>query len=298
MAYSARAAELLKALLQVVTWPEALARTIAEILNGDALFEAGGLLANAPKLWPHQRQGVAQALYVLDHLGNVLVADPTGSGKTKLVATLLVALERRKQARSPRPLNLTVVAPPAMLGSWEKDCLALGRAVVCLSGGQLSKKDGAADPHHIREKLRVADLLVVDEAHRYLNARSLRTRQLVQHIYQHLLLTTATPLNRHATDLLRLIELLDVDNLSDTELLTLERLRRKPLRKFDPTDIDQLRQFIGQFLLRRTRHELTTQIKRQPKEYQRDAPLRGCNYPDHNPRAYPTKETARDRQLA
>ena len=237
--YNKRAVELLKSLLQVVTWPEALARAIAEILEGDSLFEAGGLLADAPKLWPHQRQGVAQALYVLDHLGNVLVADPTGSGKTKLVGTLLVALERRKQTRSPRPLNLAVVAPPSILDDWQDCCLKLGRAgVERISGGQLSKKEGAADPYRVREKLQVADVLVLDEAHRYLNARSLRTQQLVQHSYQHLLLTTATPLNKHATDLLRLIELLDVDNLSDADLLTLERLRVKPLRKFAEVEVE------------------------------------------------------------
>jgi len=297
--YNARAVELLKTLLQVVTWPEALARAIAEILEGDSLFEAGGLLADAPRLWPHQRQGVAQVLYVLDHLGNVLVADPTGSGKTKLVGTLLVALERRKQARLPRPLNLAVVAPPSILKDWKDWCLELGRGgVVGISGGQLSKKDGTPDPHGIRKELQVADVLVLDEAHRYLNARSLRTQLLLQHSYQHLLLTTATPLNRHATDLLRLIELLDVDNLSNADLLTLEKLRIKPLRKFDEADVEQLRQFIGQFLLRRTRHELASQIKRQPDEYRRPAPLRGCNYPDHKPQAYPTKETTRDKEIA
>ncbi|GAB3866099.1 hypothetical protein GCM10028824_06170 [Hymenobacter segetis] len=297
--YNARAVELLKSLLQVVTWPEALARAIAEILEGDSLFEAGGLLADAPRLWPHQRQGVAQALYVLDHLGNVLVADPTGSGKTKLVGTLLVALERRKQARQPRPLNLAVVAPPSILDDWQDCCLKLGRAgVERISGGQLSKKEGAPDPYRIREKLQLVDVLVLDEAHRYLNARSLRTQQLVQHSYQHLLLTTATPLNRHATDLLRLIELLDVDNLSDNDLLTLERLRGKPLRRFDEADVEQLRQFVGQFLLRRTRYELTSQIKRQPKEYERPVPLRGCNYPDHKPHPYKTEETSADQKIA
>ncbi|MBH8556992.1 SNF2-related protein [Hymenobacter negativus] len=297
--YNKRAVELLKSLLQVVTWPEALARAIAEILEGDSLFETGGLLAGAPKLWPHQRQGVAQALYVLDHLGNVLVADPTGSGKTKLVGTLLVALERRKQARQPRPLNLAVVAPPAILKDWKSWCLELGRAgLVGISGGQLSKKEGSPDPHGIRQELQAADVLVLDEAHRYLNARSLRTQQLVQHSYQHLLLTTATPLNKHATDLLRLIELLDVDNLSDTDLLTLERLRSKPLRKFADADVEQLRQFVGQFLLRRTRYELTSQIKRQPKEYERPAPLRGCNYPEHKPKPYKTEETAADQRIA
>ncbi len=298
--YNARAADLLEKLLRVVTWPEALARAVAELLRGDALFAAGGLLADLPPLWPHQRHGIAQALYILDKLDHVLVADPAGSGKTKLVGTLLVALERRRHARAAvQPLNAALVAPPSILKTWEKWWLELKRlGVTTISNGQLSKKPGAHDPHEIGRKLDIADIVVLDEAHQYLNAQSWRTQRLTQSSYQHLLLTTATPLNRHANDLLRLVELLDVDNLSDEALLEYERLRIKPFGKFSEADLKSLRSFIGQFLLRRTRSELQQQIKASPAEYARPAPQRGCNYPKHNSREYKTDETEADQALA
>ena len=60
---------LLEQLLRLVSWQEALARACAELLEGEwaERYLRGDYLADAASLWPSQRQGIAQALYVLSH---------------------------------------------------------------------------------------------------------------------------------------------------------------------------------------------------------------------------------------
>ena len=94
--YSQDLLELLRTLLQSVTWQEALARACAEVLEGAwANKYVGTPGGDAPPFWPSQRQGIAQALWVLEHVGSVLVADATGSGKTRMGAYLIAALMQR-----------------------------------------------------------------------------------------------------------------------------------------------------------------------------------------------------------
>ena len=74
-----------------------IGRACAELLEGDwarALLHEGYLPGEA-ELWPAQRQGIAQALYVLSRQGSVLVADATGSGKTRMGANLVRAIQEQ-----------------------------------------------------------------------------------------------------------------------------------------------------------------------------------------------------------
>lgn len=81
--YTQELLALLEQLLRVVTWQEALARACAELLEGEwaARYLEGQLDLGDTRLWPSQQLGIAQALWVIENIGSVLVADPTGSGK-------------------------------------------------------------------------------------------------------------------------------------------------------------------------------------------------------------------------
>jgi phosphatidylserine/phosphatidylglycerophosphate/cardiolipin synthase-like enzyme len=71
--------QVLRTLLAEVSWREALARACSDLLNGDwaaDLLDAQGR-ARRP-LWPSQRAGIAQSLWVLESSGGVLIADATG----------------------------------------------------------------------------------------------------------------------------------------------------------------------------------------------------------------------------
>lgn len=201
---------LLDELLQVVPWQEALARACAELLEGDWAHDLLPRPHDRRSLWPSQRAGIAQALWVLENLGSVLVADATGSGKTRMGASLIGAVHGRLidtgRLRRDRDLT-TLVCPPAVLAAWQREALAAGVTVMPVSQGLLSQPD-AEHPRIEVEQVARAQVLAVDEAHNFLSAESNRTQRVRQSLADHVLLFTATPINRGTEDLLSLVGLL------------------------------------------------------------------------------------------
>lgn len=290
---------LLEQLLQSVTWEEALARAVSELLEGDWIRKYPRLFQTAGErpLWPSQVQAVAQALWVLDTRGSVLIADPTGSGKTRLGVTLLRALVNRLWAtgRSHRAL-CTVVCPPQVQGNWADEAdEAAFPFVQTVSQGVLSHRQSARHERAVG-RVRNAAVLFVDEAHNYLNPQSGRSRQVLASGADHTALLTATPINRGAQDLLRLVELLGLDNLSDAEFKTFRTLRAKRGR-LTVRDEERLRDFVERFTVRRTKAELNRLIDAEPEAYHNRLGDQ-CRYPEHRCHTYPTGETARDVELA
>ena len=94
--YSEELLTLLRELQLHSTWQEALARSCAALLEGDWAQDLipDGLKDEFEALWPHQKQGIAQALTVLETQGAVVIADPTGSGKTKTGGWLIRQLTK------------------------------------------------------------------------------------------------------------------------------------------------------------------------------------------------------------
>ena len=67
----------------------------------------------------------------------------------------------------------------------------------------------------IVKEISVSNVLIIDEAHNLLNPLSNRSRNLSRNNSDFKILITATPVNKKLEDLIRIIELLDIDNLSD-----------------------------------------------------------------------------------
>lgn len=288
---------LLEAQLRVVSWPEALARALGELLDGDWVTALVPDRAGpAPPLWPAQRQGLAQALWVLDQVGSVLLADATGSGKTRLGVELLALLQRRlwQQGRL-RTGRALVIAPPAIVPAWQALARLRGVPLQVLSNGQLSQAHEAAR-QLVRDELRAAQLLALDEAHHYLNRQTQRTLQARAHLADHVVLFTATPLNRQIDDLVALIELLGVDNFDEATLRLVERARQRQ-RDLTPADLAALQAALQRFTVRRTKRQFNALIDREPAAYQ-DAQGRPCRYPRQRLRLYDTAEDAADQALA
>lgn len=172
---------LLEQLLRFVSWKEALARACAELLEGD--WAERYLLSlssqESVRLWPSQRKGIGQALYLLEASGGVLVADATGSGKTRMGVYLLRALYDRIWSMSRGHKGLaTMVCPPLVTPNWERERVSCQLPMSVISHGSLSrlKKDEDSTIGHL---LAEAQTLAVDEAHNFLNQHSNRTRQLL-----------------------------------------------------------------------------------------------------------------------
>jgi hypothetical protein len=279
---------LLDTLLQHVTWAEALARACAAILEGDwaRQYIPPGLFDSLPRpLWPHQLQGISQAMWILENVGSVLVADATGSGKTRMGSWLIRAafdLQYRSGVnRGPAPL---ILAPPPIVGIWEDGLRETRIPFQVHSHGPLSVKTSARHESLVRGILDT-ELLSVDEAHNYLN-RSSRTLRLVAHYAENAVLFTATPINRRAADLLALVELLGADNFSESALKSLSGLRRSAHlhRAEDTLRLEAVRQEIRRFTVRRTRSQLNAIVDSEKEKYRLEG--RVARYPKHEARYY------------
>src|SRR5690606_34157774 len=99
--------------------------------------------------------------------------------------------------------------------------------------------------------------------------------------------------------LLRLVELLDPDNLNDSELVDFKELYKNPTKiKDDESEaLQKLRSYIWRFTLRRTKAELNELIKKDPEKYRNKRGER-CHYPTQNHKVYPTGESSQDIKLA
>lgn len=300
--YTADFMALLTALFHRVTWAEALARACAEVLEGTwaTQYTRPPQLGDAAPLWPSQEQGIAQAMWVLEHVGSVLIADATGSGKTRMGAHLLRALVQRNWASGRVRRDTTVlICPPAVQETWRAATLDTGQAVNDFSEGLLSHP--SSDRHaELLRALRRAQVLAVDEAHHFLNRWSRRTQHLFAHMADYVLLFTATPINQGAPDLIAIIDLLGADNFDEAVLEIFGRMftrRADPTSTLAPGERVILQRAIGQFTVRRTKAMLNTLIAADPARYC-DRTGRPCRYPEHLAYHYRCDEPPADRALA
>ena len=133
--------DLLEDLLKVVSWEEALSRSIHALLGRDLLeFDSREDKERWQGLWPHQRVAVKQALAIIENQGGVVVADPTGSGKTMVGAWITHLALRQYLSRNPgnRGLYQTVIVPPQVVSEWQEETGLLGSNPQLLSHGRLS----------------------------------------------------------------------------------------------------------------------------------------------------------------
>lgn len=299
MEFGEQLGALLRSLLQVESWPEALARAAGELLEGEWARRYLPAETTDTALWPAQRAGIAQALWVINNVGGVLLADATGSGKTRVGAHVIRAV-RDWLWRTGRVRNdqTTVVCPPGAVEQWDRETLLQARmSVHTVSHGRLSQPDAGTDLNLDKQAVAGADILAVDEAHNFLQ-RSERTRQLQDSGTGHKLLFTATPINRGREDLLQLVNLLGADNFDDDTIAILRRLNSPDADRLTQAEQDRLRHAIGRFTVRRTKTMLNALVDRNPEAYRHPQTGRICRYPHHHARSYATGETADDAELA
>ncbi|WP_241090162.1 SNF2-related protein [Pseudomonas viridiflava] len=292
---SAEFVALLERLLKFVTWREALARACAELLESEwASHYLESLTEVDPvQLWPAQRQGIGQALYLIETLGAVLVADATGSGKTRLGAHLLRAIRDQNWSSSrSRKSSTLLICPPLVQKHWEREIAKCGASVSIESQGILSRltKD---DESTLTIQLATAQTLAVDEAHNFLSQTSKRTLHLKHNLADQVVLFTATPINRSRRDLLRLIDILGADNFDDQTLAVLDLLNRKSTGLGSAEDLEVLQAAIGSFTVRRTKTQFNAEVMRDPDAYKLPSG-HICRYPPQKSAIYGMSEFDED----
>lgn len=299
--FNDRLIALLERLLQLVPWPEALARASAELLEGDWArdYLERDNLNDIEKLWPSQRKGIAQSLYILDNHGSVLVADATGAGKTRMGVNLIGAV-RDHIVRSNRLRQgmAVMISPPTVKESWEREATQSSTPLRVHSHGELSHSRSRSHDHTI-ESLRRSQILCVDEGHNFLNMGSARTQQVLRNMADHVILFTATPINKSASDLLRIANMLGADNLDDKTVDAFRQMlgAKKLSRSLTDNEIEMLRTAIRKFTVRRTKSQLNQMVDMEPEKY-RDHMGKTCRYPKHKAQLYQLDEPKTDRELA
>jgi hypothetical protein len=299
--YNAQLIALLERLLRLVPWQEAVARASAELLEAEwaQRYLRGEYLPGDAALWPSQRQGIAQALFILKERGSVLIADATGSGKTRTGVHLIgakiheiIASNRLRRGKA------LLISPPSVTSEWMSESAIASVPLDVFSHGMLSRAKG--DSHDsVLSNLRRAQILCVDEGHNFLNFNSNRTQQLLRNMADHVALFTATPINRSAVDLLRIADMLGADNLDDDTVKAFDRMlgARSISRTLSDDEIAELRREIAKFTVRRTKRVLNQLIDKNPAAYT-DAKGRRCRFPKHKAETYGLNESAADRKKA
>ncbi len=298
--YNDEIVDLLKNLIATVTWQEALARAIAELIDGDWMDEYKAILSKFEdiKLWPSQLKGIAQAISILQKQSNVLIADPTGAGKTKLCTSLILALKHwLYQSGENYKTNSLTICPPLVVEKWESEFSSLKRmdnkqiSMGLLSNASIKNKQ------KVKQNLSYANILTIDEAHNYLSSESNRTNIIKSNKAEFKILATATPISKRIEDVLKLIELLDIDNLSDEDFGKYKDLVNKPYySNNDNENIESLRNFVSKFTVRRTKKFLNKEIDKEIDKYQNRLG-KTCRFPEQKEKSYKTKENEKDREI-
>ncbi|WP_020143459.1 SNF2-related protein [Terracoccus sp. 273MFTsu3.1] len=282
---------LLRDMLQFVSWQEALARACADLLEGQWAAGYLGSTAGISRLWPSQVAGIAEALWVVDNVGSVLVADATGSRKTRMGAHLARAVRDRLWSTGRVRGDLTVlVCPPAVEEQWRREAVSCGLTVNTVSHGLLSR-ESKQGPRVEEDAVAAAQILAIDEAHNFLALSSNRTHHVRGSSADHVLMFTATPINRSAQDLLSLVDQLGADNFADETLTILDRLHRSAADwSLTEEERSLLRAEIQRFTVRRTKSMLNQLVDAEPQAYRHPVTGRICRYPTHVSASYATGE--------
>ena len=296
--------QLLEALLRPSSWQDSLARACAELLEGHwakQYLSYTGIHRQQTNLWPAQEQGIAQALWIIENLGSVLVADATGSGKTRMGAALQRAVhDKLWRTGNTRGGGIALIAPPGVAETWQRELLLYGLSHRPISQAALSFVNRADLSDLTKMTIQQAQILSVDEAHNYLNVTSKRAQALLCNLADHVLLFTATPINKSASDLLCLVNILGADNFDPDVIQGFNhwlRMDAKRMRQAREEQLNTLKQAIARFTVRRTKREFNRLIDQQPEAY-RNKRGEHCRYPHHNALSYETGETTSAINLA
>lgn len=222
---------------------------------------------------PHQQEGALRILQTLS--GRALLADEVGLGKTITAGMVLKECIVRGFVK-----RVLILTPPSLVNQWKEELsskfeldfkdinteedwenteFAIASIDRVNNFNAKTKKFKHAKAHEI-----YWDLIIIDEAHKLKDKKTLRWKFVDKLQKKRLLLLTATPFQNNLIELYNLLALLKRGHLG-----TLSQFRRKFLHKGSrrPMNPEELKQKLGEVIVRRRRDEVTgiKYTKRIPK---------------------------------
>lgn len=234
------------------------------------------------KLWVHQKRSVWQALKVLDRDGAVIIAEPTGSGKTKIAATVLRYLYDKYSENNSLTGNIVVVCPPNVEAEWTEEIIDKYKitGVDIISSGKINTIDEERNIKHLLN-LKNAKILLLDEAHTFANLLTKRGKNLLFNNYtDYLVMLTATPLNKVISDYKGLLMQIGGDCLEEDHVKNLNneifvKNGEKYVFDLDKHQQQYYKNAVSSITVRKTKEEINafskenknkTLVGRYPKE--------------------------------
>ncbi|MBW7875462.1 MAG: DEAD/DEAH box helicase [Candidatus Cloacimonetes bacterium] len=211
--------------------------------------------------YPHQVEAVRKAIF--DCHGRVLLADEVGLGKTIEAGLIIHEYAKRREVQ-----RILIVTPASLTRQWQSELklkfdldfeLALGsealeqepRVIVSLDTVKLRRYQGYFAQN-------TYDLVIVDEAHKLKNRKTLNYQFVKKISSKFLLLLTATPIQNELLELYNLIHL-----LAPGALGTLQQFRKRhvhPVNRRLPVQPEELKKMIEPHMIRNTRRSTSLNL--------------------------------------
>ena len=296
--FSDQFTKLLLSMLRKSPWREALAKAIAILLESGWMDSKLGIDEKdlEKSLLPHQIDGLKRALWILENKGSVLVADATGSGKTKLGTWLCKTAWVRKFQRTSN-INMippTIHMPANVENSWDFETQMANYFPRLLPESYLSGNKKIQNQEEVEWGRKQSPIIMYDEAHHFYSSAN-RGKAARDHYADSVILLTATPISKGVNDAESCIKLLGSENV-DVEVIEGLKDLKKDLKTGSREERKQKMAKAGKYLqsftIRRTRNEINAFSDLNPDKYTLDG--RRLRYPDSKAVFYHMNENNND----
>jgi len=211
--------------------------------------------------YPHQLQA---ALRVLREMrGRALLADEVGLGKTIEAALVMKEYLARGMVRT-----VLILTPPSLARQWQMELSEKFLEEIPLADRPgdwlrhdrvIGSLDTAKQARHAEKLLcRPWDLVIVDEAHRICNSKTLGWKLVDSLQRRYLLLLTATPVQNDLRELYNLITLLRPGQLGSYRTFRAQFVDPGDPRK--PVNTPRLKQLLSECMVRNRRSQVAVKL--------------------------------------
>lgn len=215
-------------------------------------------------LWETQKQYLSRSLVLLEMYDGLIVADPTGSGKTFEVANTIKHLhDKYNKLGLLKRESILIVCPAVVVDEWEKTLDSIGL---------ISYKVISNAAPDLELYVKKANILILDEAHSYTNKDSERSKKILYNNADYKIFMTATPINKKIKDYYGLLVQFGVDNLDEETFKNLNDFFQSDNVDFHAEDLIEevkkgISQSLSKFTIRRTKNKLNeiAESKSEPK---------------------------------